>query len=93
MGTEHSMEQHKTTLRDLREQNGMTRAEVAKALGVSYQAISNYEAGRRSISVEQIIPLAELYDCNVEEIIMAQLESVRIGKSEQIVSGNFKEFA
>lgn len=87
------MEQHKTTLRDLREQNGMTRAEVAKALGVSYQAISNYEAGRRSISVEQIIPLAELYDCNVEEIIMAQLESVRIGKSEQIVSGNFKEFA
>lgn len=82
MGTEHSMEQHKTTLRDLREQNGMTRAEVANALGVSYQAVSNYESGIREISIEQVIPLAKLFDCSAEEVIMAQIESIRIGKPE-----------
>ena len=64
------------TLRELREQNDLTRAEVAKVLGVSYQAISNYEAGSRTISIEQIIPLMELYNCSAEELIMAQLESV-----------------
>ena len=82
-GGVREMEQ-KTTLRELREQNNLTRADVAAALGVSYQAISNYEAGSRTISIEQIIPLAELYHCSAEEIIMAQLRSisVRIRKTE-----------
>ena len=74
--------ERKTTLRELREQSGKTRAEVANALGVSYQAISNYEAGSRCVSIDQVLPLAKLYDCSAEEIIMAQLESVRIGNSE-----------
>ena len=59
MGTEHSMEQHKTTLRDLREQNGMTRAEVAKVLGVSISTIFKYEAGTRVISIQQVKILSE----------------------------------
>lgn len=76
------MEQHKTTLRDLREQNGMTRADVAAALGVSYQAISNYEAGIRRVSLEHILALAGLYECSAEEVIRAQLSSIGIGESE-----------
>lgn len=75
------MEQ-KITLRELREQSGKTRSEVANALRVSYQAVSNYEAGIREISIEQVIPLAKLFDCSAEEVIMAQIESIRIGKPE-----------
>lgn len=80
MGTEHSMEQHKTTLRDLREQNGMTRAEVAKALGVSIAAVSHYETGIRSIDIEQVLILARLFDLDAEEVIFAQLASVSVRK-------------
>lgn len=65
------------TLRKLREQNGKSRAEVATALGVTIQALCNYEAGIRRIGLEQVLILAKLYDCSAEEIIEAQLESER----------------
>lgn len=64
-----------TSLRDLREQNGKSRAEVATALGVVSSAITNYEKGYRRISLEQVLTLAELYDCSAEEVIEAQLNS------------------
>lgn len=69
------MEQHKTTLRDLREQNGMTRAEVAKVLGVSISTIFKYEAGTRVISIQQVKILMDLYYASAEDVIDAQLNS------------------
>lgn len=75
----------KITLRQLREQAGLSRAEVAKALGLSYQAISNYEAGIRTVAIEMIVPLARFYDCSAEDVIAAQLASVAICKPKQIV--------
>lgn len=68
------MEQ-KTTLRELREQNDLTRADVAKALGVSVSAFSNYENGNRKISIEQVLVLAKIYGENSDAIIHAQLNS------------------
>ena len=65
----------KETLRDLRLQNGKTCAEVAQALGVTAQAVSNYESGIRQINIAQVLILAELYDCSDREIIEAQLNS------------------
>lgn len=80
-GEVREMEQ-KTTLRELREECGLSRADVAAALGVSYQAISNYEAGIRRVSLEHILALAGLYECSAEEVIRAQLSSIGIGESE-----------
>lgn len=65
------------TLRDLRESVKKTCAEVAQALGVTANAISNYECGIRRISLEQILILAKLYDVSAEEVIQAQLNSCR----------------
>ena len=65
----------KETLRDLRLQNGKTCAEVAQELGVTAQAVSNYESGIRQINIAQVLILAELYDCSDREIIEAQLNS------------------
>lgn len=64
-----------TTLKTLREENGKSRAEVAAALGVTVTAISNYERGKRQISLEQVIILSKLYECSAEEVIAAQLNS------------------
>ena len=65
------------TLRDLRERAGRSIADVAAVLGVSVQAVSNYELGFRSINIEQVLILAELLEEPAEEIIKAQLNSRR----------------
>lgn len=64
-----------TKLKALREECNKTRKEVANLLNVTTQAISNYEAGNRRISIEQILPLAELYGVTAEELIEAALNS------------------
>lgn len=63
------------SLRDLRLQNKMTCAEVAFALGVTKNAVTNYESGVRNISLEQVVKLATLFDCTEREIIDAALNS------------------
>lgn len=64
-----------TTLKDLREQAGLSVKEVAKILGVTINAIRNYELGWRKISIEQVLRLVEAYDVPAEEVIRAQLNS------------------
>ncbi len=63
------------TLKDLRLQNKKSRADVAQALGVTANALTNYETGLRRISLEQVLILAELYETTAEEVIRAQLNS------------------
>ena len=70
------------TLQELRTQNKKSRQEVAKALGVTPNAITNYENGTRRIDIEQTIELANLYEITAEEVIEAQLRSIKLGKSD-----------
>lgn len=65
------------TLRELRKQSGKSCAEVAETLGVTRNAVTNYEQGIRRISLEQVLLLARLYDSTAEEIIQAQFSSQR----------------
>ena len=67
----------KETLRNLRMSSKKTCAEVAQALGVAVSSYYNYEQGTRSINLEQVLVLAELYDVSEKEIINAQLNSRR----------------
>ena len=70
----------KETLKDLRTQNKKTCVEVAQALGVACSSYYNYEQGTRRISLEQVLILAQLYDVSAEEVIQAQLNSVKGGR-------------
>ena len=63
------------TLRDLRVRSGKSISEVAEVLFVKIQTVYRYEKGLRSISIEQVLPLAELYDVSAEEVIQAQINS------------------
>ena len=69
------------TLKELRLQAKKTCAEVAQALGLTAQAITNYESGIRRINIEQVLTLAELYDVSEKEVIHAQLNSCLLKKS------------
>lgn len=64
-----------TTLKDLREQAGLSVKEVADILSVTINAIRNYELGWRKISIEQVLTLSEAYEVSAEEVIKAQLNS------------------
>lgn len=65
----------KETLRDLRVQSGKTVAEIAAALNVTSRSVIRYEQGSRCVSLQQVLDLANLYDCTAEELIEAQLNS------------------
>ena len=68
------------TLRELREQSGKTRADVAAALGVSVSGFSNYENGNRKIGIEQVLVLANIYGETAVEIIKAQINSCQTAR-------------
>lgn len=65
------------TLKELRQQSGKTAAEVATELRVTGSAVSQYEKGVRSINLMQVLQLARLYEVSAEEVIQAQLESIK----------------
>lgn len=57
---------HVTALRKLR---GITHAELARAIGVSQQAVFAYELGERRISVLVLAKLAKIFSTPVEDMI------------------------
>ena len=65
------------TLRELREQSGKTRTDVAAALGVTVSAVFKYESGTRFIDIQQVKILKEFYGVSAEEVIDCQLNSCR----------------
>ncbi len=62
-------EQLATRLRELREKLGFTQAQVAQALSVHRPAISELEAGRRSVTSEELYRLSQLFATSVSTIL------------------------
>jgi transcriptional regulator with XRE-family HTH domain len=53
----------------MRKARGMTQAELARAIGVSQQAVFAYELGERRISVLVLAKLAKVFAVSVEEMV------------------------
>ena len=64
-------------LRLLRKQKGMTMEETAKTVGISRQALSNYERGVREPSLKILITMSDLYQISLDEL--AGKKSLGIG--------------
>ena len=52
-------------LRSAREQAGLSQGQVAKLLGLHRPSVSEVEAGRRSVTAEELAKMAELYGVSV----------------------------
>lgn len=52
----------------LRKSRGMTQAELARAIGVSQQAVFAYELGERRVSVLILTKIAKVFTVSVEEM-------------------------
>lgn len=53
----------------LRKKNGLTQSDVSAHLNKSFFAYSNYETGKRTISIEDLMVLSRLYNVSIDEIV------------------------
>lgn len=56
-------------VRLIRKQRGMYHEEVAEALGVTRTSVVNFEKGRQRISVEKLLKLCALFECEVMDVL------------------------
>ncbi len=60
---------HYPRLKELREDNDLTQAQVAKILFITQQQYSLYEKGYREIPTNALITLSKLYKTSVDYIL------------------------
>ncbi len=56
-------------IRELREDNDLTQAEIAKYLSVKQNTYSQYENGQRQIPLDSLVALAKLYKTSTDYIL------------------------
>lgn len=56
-------------LRELREEKGCSREQLAHTLKVSVRTISYWENGKRECSFEMISAIADYFDCSVDYLL------------------------
>ena len=61
-------------LRAAREQAGLSQGQVARLLGVHRPTITEIEAGRRRVKIEELSGFSELYDVSSSWLINAESE-------------------
>ena len=66
-------------LRLSREMAGLTQGQVAKNLNWHRPTVSEIEAGRRRVSVEELATLAEMYGVNVSWVVGEEDEDSSLG--------------
>ena len=57
-----------------RERAGLTQKETADALGVDQSAVSLWENGKNYPRAAQLVKLASLYGCTVDELLKEEVE-------------------
>lgn len=56
-------------IKDLREDNDLTQAEVAEYLHIKQNTYSQYETGMRQLPLECLVALAKLYKTSTDYIL------------------------
>jgi putative transcriptional regulator len=63
------------SLRERREEHGLSQADLADAVEVSRQTINAIERNRYDPSLELAFKLAGYFDCRIEELFYPELNS------------------
>ena len=56
-------------LHNMRKSKGLTQTEVAIAVGVKPNTISQYELGKRTPNIHLLKKIAKVLDCKIEDLI------------------------
>lgn len=65
-----------------RKQNGFTQEQIAEKLGVSRQAVANWERGDSLPDIESVLALADLYEMTVDCLVRNISESNLPGEAK-----------
>ena len=66
-------------IKKYRKKAGFTQAAAAKKLGVSSNAVSQWETGTRSPSVTRLRLIAELFGCRIDDLLSLATEKEQQG--------------
>ena len=66
-------------IRELREQRGLIRAQVAEALGVTEMAVYKWETGKGYPSADKLPLLAEVLHCTIDALYGRESPSTQAG--------------
>ena len=56
-------------IKDLREDNDLLQKDISGILGISQQYYSEYENGKRTITISHLITLAKYYDVSIDYLV------------------------
>ncbi len=56
-------------MREIREDRGLTQADIAKVLNTTYQYYSTYESGKREMPLSRAIELADFYEVSLDFLV------------------------
>ena len=81
-----------------RKEHNMTQMQLADALGISFQAVSNWERGNSMPDISKLPELAELFGCSIEELLgggtsAGNVERLAKGKGQGLSLGEIAEVA
>ena len=62
-------------IKKYRKKAGFTQSAAAKKLGVSSNAVSQWETGVRSPSVTRLRLMAELFGCTIDNLLQLETET------------------
>ena len=63
------MNSFKDRLSEIRQENNLTRAQLAKKLSVSVRLISYWENGQRECDFDMLIELSRLFDVSIDYLL------------------------
>lgn len=54
--------------KELRKSKNMTQCELAKAIGLTQQAVANWESGQSKPTTDAIIKIASVFGCSMQTV-------------------------
>ncbi len=67
----------------LRRRSGKSQQEVAAAIGVSRQTVSNWELGQGSPALDKAAELARLYGVTIDDLVSDEVDVVSTGRDRR----------
>ena len=73
-------------LKELRIKKNIKQQDLAKALNVTKQSISNWENGKRLPNIEILILLADFYNCSLDYLVGRELKEDNLKTINNLIS-------
>ena len=90
---EYNLKESGRRIQQLRKSKGFTQETFAEKLGYSDAFIASVETGRKGISIDALLLMAEVLDCTLDYLITGKTGDNKVSKLLAQVAENKKEVA